>query len=233
LFGGEVGQGFAALAAFDSNQDGVVDAQDIRFNELRIWQDSNSNHATDAGELRSLSDHGIASLNLRFVIKPTMQNGNQLIEHAQATTTQGKTMEMVDAYFQVEKTDGRMEAEGKVNSTSLNKPVPLPPEPDNSARIIVRSVLRQEERQERAIPRLLPRMRRDEWNHMPPPNDKSMPAIDWGKSSFGLPMDFSDESEDLKAKRRHRLWLNDFLQVGKKAGQDLVKQTGLKVSLNK
>jgi len=162
-----------------------------------------------------------------------MQNGNQLIEHAQATTTQGKTLEMVDAYFQIEKTDGRMEAEGKANSPSLNKPVPLPPEPDNSASIIVRSVLRQEERQERAIPRLLPKMRRDEWNQVPRPNHKSMPAIDWGKSSVGLPMDFSDESEDLKAKRRHPLWLNDFLQVGKKAGQNLVKQTGLKVSLNK
>ncbi|MBI3230395.1 MAG: carboxypeptidase regulatory-like domain-containing protein, partial [Burkholderiales bacterium] len=41
LFGGaEKGAGFAKLASFDSNGDGVVDAHDDRFAELRIWRDA-------------------------------------------------------------------------------------------------------------------------------------------------------------------------------------------------
>ena len=53
LFGGEVGEGFAKLASFDSNGDGQVDKSDARFNELRLWQDRDSDHQTDAGELFS------------------------------------------------------------------------------------------------------------------------------------------------------------------------------------
>ena len=53
-----------ALSIFDSNADGLLSAQDVRFGELKIWVDANSNGITDAGELRSLSEHGIESLNL-------------------------------------------------------------------------------------------------------------------------------------------------------------------------
>ena len=51
-----MGAGFANLAAYDSNHDGVVDKNDAHFNDLMIWRDANGNHQTDAGELMSLSD---------------------------------------------------------------------------------------------------------------------------------------------------------------------------------
>lgn len=54
-----------ALTAFDSNGDGIISAQDVRFSELKIWVDRNSNGSTDTGELQSLADHGIASVNLQ------------------------------------------------------------------------------------------------------------------------------------------------------------------------
>src|SRR3546814_17528236 len=54
--------GFAALRELDSNQDGVIDSQDAAFSELKILRDANDNGRTDIGELLSLSEAGIASL---------------------------------------------------------------------------------------------------------------------------------------------------------------------------
>lgn len=64
LFGDAATSGFAALSAFDSNGDGVVDANDAQFADLRIWQDLDQDGITDAGELKSLAEHDIASIGL-------------------------------------------------------------------------------------------------------------------------------------------------------------------------
>ncbi|MEL6707915.1 MAG: putative Ig domain-containing protein, partial [Pseudomonadota bacterium] len=56
--------GLQGLARLDSNGDGLVDGDDARFGELRIWQDANENGVTDAGELRTLDEEGIVSLSL-------------------------------------------------------------------------------------------------------------------------------------------------------------------------
>jgi hypothetical protein len=109
LFGGQIGEGFARLASFDSNRDGVVDANDARFSELLIWQDSNGNHQTDSGELRSLTQAGLASLQTGYRVDPTLQNGNWLVERSTATFSDGRSTEMVDAYFAVEPAATRSE----------------------------------------------------------------------------------------------------------------------------
>ena len=67
---GARGEGFAKLASFDSNGDGVVDALDARFGELLVWQDANQNHSTDAGELRSLADKASRVSKVGFEEKP-------------------------------------------------------------------------------------------------------------------------------------------------------------------
>ena len=43
--------GFEALKEFDSNGDGIVDARDARWSELRLWRDANGNGVVDDGEL--------------------------------------------------------------------------------------------------------------------------------------------------------------------------------------
>jgi hypothetical protein len=59
--------GLQGLARLDSNGDGVIDSEDARFGELRVWQDRNGNGRTDAGELRSLEEAGLVAIRLNAV----------------------------------------------------------------------------------------------------------------------------------------------------------------------
>jgi serine-aspartate repeat-containing protein C/D/E len=105
LFGGGVGEGFAKLDSFDSNRDGVVNASDQGFSSLKIWQDKNSNGVTDRGELQALSVFGIKSLNVEHIAYDKAaeldKQGNILGERGSVNTTSGKTLDMIDVYFQV------------------------------------------------------------------------------------------------------------------------------------
>jgi len=107
LFGGnEKGTGFAKLSNFDSNGDGVVDARDDRFAELRIWRDANSNGVTDDGELLSLHDAGVTSLTVSYTELPFLDANNNLhLERSSATLASGKTVDMTDVYFNVDAKD--------------------------------------------------------------------------------------------------------------------------------
>lgn len=59
---GLASSGFAQLASYDSNGDGLVDASDTHFADLLVWQDANHNGRSDAGELKTLTELGIVSL---------------------------------------------------------------------------------------------------------------------------------------------------------------------------
>ncbi len=56
----------ALAEVFDTNQDGVLDAQDEQFDQFAVWQDADSDGVTDAGELVSLGDMGIESISLTY-----------------------------------------------------------------------------------------------------------------------------------------------------------------------
>ena len=109
LFGGyNKGDGFAKLADYDSNGDGVVDARDAAFGQLRVWQDLNGNHQTDEGELRSLSEAGVASLKVDFVELPAIDaQGNLHLERSSATLADGSAIDMADVYFNVSVADAK------------------------------------------------------------------------------------------------------------------------------
>lgn len=109
LFGGlSQGDGFAKLSEFDSNGDGVVNAEDDRFAELKIWQDSNGNHQTDEGELKTLVEAGVAELSVDYVEIPEMDaNGNLHLERSSATLADGSVVDMTDVYFNVSATDAK------------------------------------------------------------------------------------------------------------------------------
>jgi uncharacterized repeat protein (TIGR01451 family) len=107
LFGGsKQGDGFAKLATFDSNGDGVVDASDVGYVDLSVWRDANGNHQTDPGELMSLAEAGVVSLDLDYVADAFMDaHGNLHLEQSSATMSDGRSVDMTDVYFAVAAND--------------------------------------------------------------------------------------------------------------------------------
>ena len=109
LFGGNAkGAGFASLAAFDSNHDGLVNSLDADFGKLMIWRDSNGNHQTDVGELVSLAQAGVASLTVGYTELPFIDaQGNLHLERSSATLDSGASVDMTDVYFNVSADDAK------------------------------------------------------------------------------------------------------------------------------
>nr|WP_312884078.1 hypothetical protein [Rhizobium laguerreae] len=50
--------------AFDTNHDNILDLNDERWSEFRVWRDLNQNGVSDAGELQTMTDAGIRLINL-------------------------------------------------------------------------------------------------------------------------------------------------------------------------
>lgn len=68
--------GFDALKDFDSNGDGVFDAQDTQFANVKIWQDTNQDGIAQNGELKTLAEHNIVAINLDAKASNHNSNGN-------------------------------------------------------------------------------------------------------------------------------------------------------------
>ncbi|WP_245430292.1 DUF4214 domain-containing protein [Rhizobium tropici] len=62
--GGSVSDLDGLRLAFDSNHDNVLDANDDRWSEFRVWRDANQNGVVDDGELQTMSEAGIKLINL-------------------------------------------------------------------------------------------------------------------------------------------------------------------------
>ena len=66
LFGPATGNGFAELAAHDSDGNGWIDEDDAVFHQLRVWTPS----ADSAGSLRTLPEAGVGAMHLGSVDTP-------------------------------------------------------------------------------------------------------------------------------------------------------------------
>ena len=64
LFGDDQMPAFQKLKAWDSNNDGKVDASDAHFDQLKVWKDTNRDGLTQAGELISLDRAGVLSISV-------------------------------------------------------------------------------------------------------------------------------------------------------------------------
>ena len=98
--GSKAAHGFAALSELDSNKDGKIDASDTAYSQLRVWKDSNSNGVVDTGELLTLTQTGVKSLNTGFTNQTlTDAQGNQHLQVGNYTRNDGSTRAMNDVWF--------------------------------------------------------------------------------------------------------------------------------------
>lgn len=93
--------GFAALAKYDQNHDGVIDARDPIFSQLRLWSDRNLNGVAESNELFRLSDMGIVSIDLRYDKSFLEQdvNGNVAKYKSVVRTSKGQLKTIFDLWM--------------------------------------------------------------------------------------------------------------------------------------
>ncbi|PUE30396.1 hypothetical protein B9Z39_02470 [Limnohabitans sp. JirII-29] len=104
--GSQVANGFEALKDLDDNNDGKVDANDSAYASLRVWKDLNSDGVTEDGELITLEQAGVQSLNVRYTDQGTGATkdaqGNQHQQLGSYTKADGSTQQMDDVWFSVD-----------------------------------------------------------------------------------------------------------------------------------
>ncbi|MHB1529899.1 MAG: calcium-binding protein [Acidiferrobacteraceae bacterium] len=91
--------GYAALAQYDTNHDGVINARDPIYRELRVWVDANHDGVCQPGELETLPQAGVASLSLDDHRVGTQQHGNTLAYESTDTDTHGRVHRTADVDF--------------------------------------------------------------------------------------------------------------------------------------
>ncbi len=90
--GGAAANGFEAIAQYDTNADGKINAADAVYTQLRIWQDANQDGVSQANELKTLGEMGIASINVVGQASTiNLGNGNTQPWSGSYTRTNGTT----------------------------------------------------------------------------------------------------------------------------------------------
>ncbi len=109
LFGTADIDGFTALAAFDGNADGLIDANDAVWSDLLIWKDENADGQTQGGELHALSIYDITSFDVANVNEIDVSFGwhGDRFSHSGVANTSTGTLEVLNANFFTDLTSTR------------------------------------------------------------------------------------------------------------------------------
>jgi len=92
--------GLEALKALDSNDDNIFNNQDDLWSTLRVWQDENEDGLTDEGEIKTLEEHNIESIDLnRQISYRERLEGNPILSRSNMTMTDGTTREVAAVDF--------------------------------------------------------------------------------------------------------------------------------------
>jgi len=97
--------GFEALKAFDANGDGVIDANDPVFAQLRVWVDADTDGRNGEGELLTLEEAGVKSINVNYTNSSFVDaQGNAHRQVGSYTTTDGQTRAATDVWVKTDAT---------------------------------------------------------------------------------------------------------------------------------
>ncbi|WP_208347476.1 calcium-binding protein [Pseudaestuariivita rosea] len=99
VFGSEDRTGYEELGDFDINGDGVINANDAIFSELLLWQDTDGDGRSEAVELSSLQEAGIAEISLNVSEVNQTVEGNDVIETAEVVFEDGTTTQSWEVLF--------------------------------------------------------------------------------------------------------------------------------------
>jgi Ca2+-binding RTX toxin-like protein len=120
---GEQGGGFAALAPYDTNNDGVIDANDSIWSQLRVWRDLNADAKIDTGELQTLDQAGVASINVASTAQTSDTNaGNQILATGSFTRADGSTGEVDDVSFTTDPFNSQYLGDTSVSAAAATRP---------------------------------------------------------------------------------------------------------------
>lgn len=119
--------GFAQLGKFDTNKDGIVDANDTAFKDLKVWQDTNQDGVSQAGELKTLAQLGIKSIDYASAELDSFYGllnggfhrrieGNIVSHKSTFTMTDGTQREIVDAWLDHDLSNSRYTGDYTLNS---------------------------------------------------------------------------------------------------------------------
>jgi hypothetical protein len=122
LFGSSSTDGFTALEALDVNHDGVINVSDPGFASLEVWTDTNGNGVVDPGELQTLTQLGITSINLTTTAVNQDLGGNVVKEVATYTRSDGTTGEIAEAYFDNSQLDSQLQGTYQLNPLVFTLP---------------------------------------------------------------------------------------------------------------
>lgn len=99
-FNGGSDSGFGALSSLDKNSDGIFNAQDEAFTQVRVWRDLNQNGVSESGELFTLSSLNISSIDLTNIVTTERNvDGNVIHRESSATMANGSRITVADVGF--------------------------------------------------------------------------------------------------------------------------------------
>ncbi len=103
LFGNENKDGYRELRELiNSNDDNVIDKNDTKFKDLKIWQDLNGDGISQSNELKTLDELNITSINLNSKNTNIDDNGNNIFKTS-TFTQNGQEYLSGDVNFAVDK----------------------------------------------------------------------------------------------------------------------------------
>ncbi len=117
--GGSYADSLEALATLDSNGDGVIDANDAAFGDIKVWQDVNSDGITQEGELQTLIERGISAIDLEAARIDQNVDGNTVFAEGTYTNADGSTGTYVGVNFGAANDDAADSEETTRQSTAI------------------------------------------------------------------------------------------------------------------